>query len=340
MKRHFFNLFAVALLLMVTTVACNKDKPATGLALNPSIVMLVIDGTATLTATIYPHDAVDQTVTWISDNNAVATVANGKVTAIAAGTATITATVVTIEGNSFKATSKVIVTHPAEPEMVKVKGGTFTMGCSDDECYPFENPQRQVTLSDFRMAVYPVTQKQWKLIMDNNPSFTIGDNLPVEQVSWNDVQNFITKLNEVSGKNYRLATEAEWEYAARGGDKSQGYKYSGSNDINEVAWHAVDSSSRTQPVGMKKPNELGIYDMSGNVFEWVHDWYRDRYPSFSEIDPTGPATGGDFNTRVLRGGSWSTVARGCRVSFRISALPTERLNLYGFRLVLPEPNLD
>jgi formylglycine-generating enzyme required for sulfatase activity len=168
--------------------------------------------------------------------------------------------------------------------------------------------------------------------MGSNPSyFKKGDNYPVEQVSWNDAQEYIIKLNALTGKNYRLATEAEWEYAARGGNRSKGYTYSGSDDIHDVAWYYYKSSYSTQPVGGKAPNESGIYDMSGNVCEWCHDWY-DKYSSSAQNNPTGPATG---SARVLRGGSWNTSAYFCRVAYRDDYSPGDRYSFIGFRVVLP-----
>ena len=215
-------------------------------------------------------------------------------------------------------------------DMAYVKGGTFTMGATAEQgsdAYDWEKPTHSVTVSDFYIGKYEVTQAQWKAVMGSNPSRWKGDNLPVENVSWNDIQEFIQKLNAQTGKKFRLPTEAEWEYAARGGNQSKGYKYSGSNSIGDVAWYYDNSSSKTHPVGQKTPNELGIYDMSGNVWEWCGDWYG-SYSSSSQTNPTGPSSG---SFRVLRGGSWSYIAGSCRVSRR-SYDPDYRSDNYGFRL--------
>ncbi len=222
-----------------------------------------------------------------------------------------------------------------EIEMVWVSGGTFTMGATSEQgsdAFDSEKPAHSVTLSGYYIGKYEVTQAQWKAVMGNNPSYFKGDNLPVEQVSWNDVQEFIRKLNQQTGKSYRLPTEAEWEYAARGGSNSRGYKYSGSNNIGSVAWYDGNSGNTTHAVGTKSPNELGIYDMSGNVYEWCQDWYGSSYYSNSpQRNPQGPASGSD---RVCRGGSWIYSARGFRVSFRDYYSPVIRSYDLGFRLVL------
>ncbi len=218
-------------------------------------------------------------------------------------------------------------------EMVFVEGGTFQMGATSEQgsdADSDEKPVHSVTVTDFYIGKYEVTQAQWKAVMGNNPSRFQGDNLPVENVSWNDIQEFIKKLNRLTGKKYRLPTEAEWEYAARGGKKSKGYKYAGSNSIGEVAWYDSNSGYETHPVGQKQPNELGLYDMSGNVWEWCQDWYG-NYNSSSQTNPSGPASG---SYRVLHGGSWSYYARNCRVSNRDSNSPSSRRHNYGFRLVL------
>ena len=177
-----------------------------------------------------------------------------------------------------------------------------------------------------------MTQALWLAVMGSNPSSFTGDlNRPVEQVSWNDCQAFITKLNEMTGQSFRLPTEAEWEYAARGGEKSQGYKYAGSNNADDVAWHRDNSGNTTHPVGTKQPNELGLYDMSGNVLEWCQDWYS-RYTSDALVDPVGPETG---SNRVYHSGCWEFGPNGCRVSYRYYSSPTySGSNHLGMRLAL------
>ena len=192
--------------------------------------------------------------------------------------------------------------------MVFVKGGTFTMGATAEQIGYGNNetPAHQVTLSDYFIGKTEVTQELWYAVMGNNPSyFTRSSRNPVEQVSWHDCQSFIQKLNQLTGLRFRLPTEAEWEYAARGGNKSKGYKYSGSNNIGDVAWCYDNSSETTHEVGTKAPNELGLYDMSGNVWEWCSDWYG-RYSSSAQSNPTGPSSG---SFRVFRGGSWIGSAR-------------------------------
>ncbi|MEK7263456.1 MAG: formylglycine-generating enzyme family protein, partial [Bacteroidota bacterium] len=195
-------------------------------------------------------------------------------------------------------------------EMVYVEGGSFEMGSNDGDSN--EKPVHRVTVDDFYIGKYVVTQKEWEAVMGNNPSNFQGDNLPVEQVSWDDVQEFLQKLSTKTGKNYRLPTEAEWEYAARGGHKSSGNTYSGSNRIDNVAWYDGNSNSQTHTVGTKQPNELGIYDMTGNVWEWCSDWYG-SYSSNAQTNPQGSSSGSD---RVLRGGSFTDDGGSCRVAYR------------------------
>ena len=168
--------------------------------------------------------------------------------------------------------------------------------------------------------------------MGSNPSFYEGENLPVENVSWTDVQEFIKKINKYTRLEYRLPTEAEWEYAAKGGNKSQGFIYAGSNNLNEIAWYKDNSDSTTHPVGTKMPNELGIYDMTGNVWEWCQDSYGAEYYKDSPSDnPLGPKSGSE---RVIRGGSWDNDESGCRIANRSRYYLYDGDSYYGFRLVL------
>ena len=219
-------------------------------------------------------------------------------------------------------------------EMVYVEGGTFTMGATSEQgidAYENECPVHSVTLSSFHIGKYEVTQGLWREVMGWNPSNNkAGDDYPVENVSWKDCQEFIKKLNDRTGLAFRLPTEAEWEYAARGGKKSMGYKYSGSNYVGNVAWYDNNSGKHTYSVGRKSPNELGLYDMSGNVWEWCQDWYG-PYKDEVQTDPTGPQSGG---FRVLRGGSCCFNARYCRVSNRSYGDPGLRCDRHGLRLAL------
>ena len=219
--------------------------------------------------------------------------------------------------------------------MVWVEGGTFRMGATSEQgsdADSDEKPVHSVTLSSYYIGKTEVTQALWKAVMGSNPSCFTGNNLPVECVSWNDCQEFIRKLNALTGQNFRLPTEAEWEFACRGGNNSRGYKYSGSNYIDNVAWYDGDGNSgkKTHPVATKLPNELGIYDMSGNVLEWCSDWYGD-YSSGAQTNPKGPYDG---SYRVSRGGGWISNARNCRSSRRSNHSPDNPFNDIGLRLSL------
>ncbi len=215
-------------------------------------------------------------------------------------------------------------------EMIFVEGGTFQMGSDSGE--DDEKPVHSVTLSSFNIGKYEVTQAQWAAVMGSNPShFKDCEECPVENVSWNDAQDFIQELNAQTGMNYRLPTEAEWEFSARGGKSSKGLTYSGSNDLNAVAWNTENSGGKTHAAGGKQANELGIYDMSGNVFEWCSDWYG-TYIISSETNPTCASW---FRDRVLRGGSWDFSALGSRSAFRSGINPDFGFDDFGFRLVLP-----
>lgn len=239
--------------------------------------------------------------------------------------------------------------------MLLVKGGTFTMGGRDFDPYvkPWEFPVHEVTLSDFYIGETEVTQALWKAVMGSNPSWfqykssTDGQSIytndltrPVESVTYANCQSFISKLNQKTGKTFRMLTEAEWEFAARGGIYSKGCMYPGSDDIDEVAWHSGNSSvyvpngnhyeNMTHSVGTKAPNELGIYDMGGNVGEWCSDWYGE-YTGQAQTNPTGPTSG---NERIVRGGSWGQSWRMNRVTWRLGSNPGFANVNVGLRVVL------
>ena len=218
-------------------------------------------------------------------------------------------------------------------KMVYIEGGSFMMGADegDQEAWDREKPAHKVTLSDYWIGETQVTQALWQAVMGNNPSRFEGDlNHPVERVSWYDCQEFIKKLNILIGKKFRLPTEAQWEFAARGGNRSKGYKYAGSDKIADVAWYSENSKEKTHPVGEKSPNELGLYDMSGNVCEWCDDW-NGRYHIIEQNNPKGSEYG---SSRVYRGGGWGGNARYCRVSYRDSYAPPFANYYLGLRLAL------
>ena len=219
-----------------------------------------------------------------------------------------------------------------EYPMVYISGGSFLMGSEDPTTdADDERPIHHVTLSSYFIGKYEVTQDLWEAVMESNPSRFKGSRKPVERVVWDDCQEFIRELNSLTGQNFRLPTEAQWEFAARGGTSSKGYKYSGSNYIDSVGWYSGNGGRKTHEVGMKSPNELGIYDMSGNVEEWCSDW-DSSYESFAQTNPTGPSSG---KYRVYRGGSWeSYFERDCCVTSRGANNPNNRLDRIGLRLCL------
>lgn len=226
----------------------------------------------------------------------------------------------TVNGVSFK--------------MIRVKGGTFTMGATTGQrngALDSEYPAHEVMLSTYYIGATQVTQKLWQAVMGSNPSRFIGDlNRPVECVSWLECQEFVKRLNEMTGRRFRLPTEAEWEFAARGGNKSGNYRYAGSDNLDDVAWYDVNSVNEPHPVATKIANELGLYDMLGNLWEWCQDWYDD-YNSGSQTNPTGPNEG---YYRVSRGGSWRNDPSFFRMSFRSGNNPAYKWDDRGFRLAL------
>ena len=226
-------------------------------------------------------------------------------------------------------------------DMITMQGGTFTMGATEDHITYADNsekPPHQVTLSTYQIGKTEVTQELWEAVTGKSLSqiarpngwtlYGDGPDYPMYYITWDDCQEFITKLNELTGQQFRMPTEAEWEYAARGGNKSKGFTFSGSNNIADVAWYSENSSNRSCPVANKAPNELGIYDMTGNVWEWCSDWYGD-YSDAPQTNPTGPETGTE---RVVRGGCWGALVSGSHLSNRISYVPTFHSNSLGLRL--------
>ena len=229
--------------------------------------------------------------------------------------------------------------------MIYVEGGTFTMGCTSEqggECDNDESPNRQTTVSSYYIGMLEVTQSQWEKVMGTNiyqqrdrasasNTYGVGPDYPMYYVSWEEVKEFCARLSRQTGKTYRLPTEAEWEYAARGGSKKEGTKYSGGWSIDDVAWYTSNSNSSTHMCGTKRANALGLYDMSGNVWEWCEDWYGNQYLQYDNNNPKGAASG---SSRVYRGGSWGYDAKFCRVSNRYGNTPSGRSDYLGFRVVL------
>lgn len=271
-----------------------------------------------------------------SDYNSTLTVKEGETSVLTAKLEKPKAeqtAVVPNSGTTSSTGNQVITVGDVSFTMVRVEGGTFQMGATSEQgeyVYDDEKPAHQVTLSPYYIGETEVTQALWEAVMGSNPSNFKGSKRPVEQVSWDDCQEFIQKLNQKTGKKFRQPTEAEWEYAARGGNKSQGYKYSGSNNLKKVAWFDDNSSSQTHDVKTKQANELGLYDMSGNVWEWCQDRKGD-YSSGSQTNPVGPSSG---SIRVNRGGGWNYDAGRCRVSIRGYDAPGYRRNDLGLRLAL------
>ena len=237
-------------------------------------------------------------------------------------------------GVSQGAATLTFTVNGATFDMIKVEAGTFTMGCTSEQggdCDGDESPYHRVTISnDYYIGKFEVTQELYQAVMGTNPSNWKAYDRPVQNVSWNDAMEFCAELSRMTGRKFTLPTEAEWEYAARGGKKSTNAKYSGSSSVANVAWYDGNSGSQTHPVGKLRPNELGIYDMSGNVWEWCLDWFG-NYSSASQTDPMGPGSG---SSRVNRGGSLQSSAKGCRVSNRSSDTPGDRYYYLGFRVVL------
>ena len=363
LKKTFLCLVVTMMVAVfgVLLVSCgDDDEPAPMLEVSPENLQLDNNGEGTLTITSNTKWEVSSTADWLSFST-MSGVGDGQVTVRANGNSTADRmAIITIKGEGISRQAVVTQTaqeKPSEPDkpvqedvltinvagvtfrMIRVEGGTFFMGATAeqfDDANDDEKPAHSVTLSSYYIGETEVTQQLWQTVMNNNPSGFIGKNKPVEYVSWNDCQNFITRLNLVTGHEFRMPTEAEWEYAARGGVKSLGYKYAGSNMIMDVAWYEANSYHVDSPdygthdVGTKRPNELGLYDMSGNVSEWCQDWYGD-YNDTQQANPTGSSTG---SLRVSRGGFWESYSKSCRVSARRHLNPNKANLTIGIRLVL------
>lgn len=220
-------------------------------------------------------------------------------------------------------------------DMLPVVGGAFTMGTNDSQAFNREKPAHSVQVDGFYIGETEVTQGLWKAVMGNNPSaFQLGDDYPVDNVSWDDCMSFIAKLNQLTGRNFRLPTEAEWEYAAKGGNHGSGNNYAGSENLERVGWYADNAGSTTHPVRAKLANELGIYDMSGNVWEWCSDWFDTNY--YKNSPSVNPHNTTQALHRVYRGGGWNSSVRDSRITGRHDFKPALRHSSIGLRLVLPE----
>ncbi|MBR5665153.1 MAG: SUMF1/EgtB/PvdO family nonheme iron enzyme [Bacteroidales bacterium] len=336
MKKFLFLSLLTSLMVLV---GCKKDVES--VTVTPESATLVVGNTLQLKATVKP-DKAPQDVSWSSSDVTIAEVsASGLVTAMNVGTCEITAFAgdkkavckLTVEADVLKFNA-----NGVSFEMIKVDGGTFDMGGTPEQgtdANENEYPVHKVTLTTFYMGKTEVTQALWQAVMGANPSNTHQDGLPVESVNWDDCQSFVSSLNQLlssqlNGKKFSLPTEAQWEFAARGGNKSQGYKYAGSNTLSDVGWNSENSGGRLHEVATKSPNELGLHDMSGNVYEWCLDW-RGDYSSDAQTNPTGSATG---VVKISRGGSFSWTVKGCRVTSRGGNPPADRKADIGLRLVL------
>lgn len=348
-RSRFTGAAVLSALLLVTAVACTKSEPGevavTSISLSKASITLMMGGTEDLAVVISPDNATDNTVTWSSSDAAVATVADGRVTAVACGSAVITA-----RCREVKAECSVIVNGFAESslslgmKMIYVEGGEFIMGGTSEqgsEVRVKETPIHKVSLGSYYIGECEVTQEQWKKVMGTtiyeqrdkggySDVYGVGADYPMYYVSWEEAMEFCRRLSEASGRKYSLPTEAQWEYAARGGKKTAGTKYSGGASVGSVAWYWGNSASEAHKVRSKLPNTLGLYDMSGNIYEWCYDWYGE-YGAAAVTSPSGPSTG---TYRVFRGGSWCSDAASCRVSDRTYEKPGSRCYDYGFRVAV------
>lgn len=342
--------FLLLLVISVVFSACSDDNESSHEEILSDIVveidassLTIVKGySAVLTANVQSYEVSDFRVSWSSSNTAVATVNDeGNVTAISKGEAIITAT--SVADKKKKASCTVTVVNvPSETKTFTVKGVNFDMKLVEPGTFQMGNTNNyKVTISKhYYIGETEVTQALWQAVTGYSPAdedyswdakYGLGDNYPAYTISYEHVQSFLSKLNNLTGIQFRLPTEAEWEFAARGGNKSKGYIYSGSNNVDEVAWYYFNSDYKLHPVKTKVPNELGIYDMSGNAYEWCNDWYGD-YPNYPVADPTGPASG---SVRIVRGGGVWAFVESCRTTYRERAIPSAIWGSLGMRLACP-----
>ena len=318
-----------------------REVSIESLSLVEDYVVLEVGDHSALTIVLNPGDTGGVTLTWESTDETVVTVANGEVTAVAPGVCDVIVRCQGKEASCEIAVLKTVSVNGVSFSMMPVRGGTFMMGAplTQTGSGVNEKPQHQVTLSDYMIGVTEVTQELWYAVMGHTPGHFKGHpKHPVEDVSWTDCESFIKALSELTGLNFYLPTEAQWEYAAKGGDRSKGYVFAGSDSIVPVAWYYTNSSAvgidhpdyGTHDVATKRPNELRIYDMSGNVNEWCADWYA-PYTADAQTNPTGPESG---NYKVFRGGCWDDYAKNCRVCFRYPQAVTFKSDKQGLRLAL------
>ena len=346
MKQLFSISFLLLLAFLVTFTACSDDNESSHEEILTDIVveidassLTIVKGySAVLTANVQSYEVSDFRVTWSSSNTAVATVNDeGNVTAISKGEAIITAT--SVADKKKKASCTVTVVNvPSETKTFTVKGVNFDMKLVEPGTFQMGNTNNyKVTISKhYYIGETEVTQALWQAVTGYTPTassswdkeYGLGDNYPAYKISYEDVQSFLTKLNNLTGIQFRMPTEAEWEFAALGGTKSKGYTYSGSNNIDEVAWYYGNSNNMIHTVKTKAANELGIYDMSGNAYEWCSDWYGD-YPNHAMTDPTGPESGSD---RIIRGGCHWGDSDWCRTKRRMCDPPSSNFWVFGVRL--------
>ena len=311
------------------------------IALSADYLTMDVDEVITLDVELSPDNLDQVPLVWTSTNNAVATVSNGHIKAVAPGVCDIIVSYKDKKASCQVAVLKRVDVNGVSFYMLPVRGGSFMMGAVLGQLGSNvnEKPQHKVTISDYMIGVTEVTQELWQAVMGNTPGHFKGyPKHPVDNVSWSDCEIFINALNELTGLIFHLPTEAQWEYAARGGNRSEDYIFAGSNTLMPVGWYVSNSANMgeghpdygTHDVATKNPNELNLYDMCGNVNEWCYDWYI-TYTADPQTNPVGPTNGAH---KVFRGGSWNDKAASCRITFRYPQTVSYKSDRMGLRLAL------